>query len=301
MASVDVLAWQDKPDDGSGGALSGSLALRREGWRRFVGTRHVYEYMWLCYKRTWRGTLTSSFFYPLLYLVALGVGLGHLVDQHLQSKIGGVPAGGLGRLGGVSYAQFIAPGVLVATAMQMGSNGSTYPVMRGLKWERTFHAMISTPVRIADVLYGHLAWVATRLATAGAVFLCVVAAFGDVKSWWALLAVPAATLTGLAFAAPMSAFAATQENDNAFTLIYRMAIMPLFLFSGTFFPLNQLPHWLQTVAAFTPLYHGVQLSRGLILGGLSPWAALGHVAYLMALVVVGTLAGRRCFERRMWQ
>jgi lipooligosaccharide transport system permease protein len=277
---------------------------------RLLGARRVYGYMLLRYKRTWRGTLTSSFLYPLLYLLAMGIGLGHLVDQHLTSgaagAAGAAPAAakavsGLARLGGVSYVQFIAPGLLVSTSMQMGTNEATYPVMRGVKWDRTYFAMISAPIPVRDVQYGHLAWIATRLAAAAAVFLCVISAFGDVRSPLAVLAIPTAVLTGLAFAAPMMAFAAAQENDNSFTLVYRMVVMPMFLFSGTFFPLSQLPHWLRIVAMVTPLYHGVQLSRGLVLGQISWLPALGHVAYLLALVVIGVLAGRRTFRRRLWQ
>ncbi|MGH9172087.1 MAG: ABC transporter permease [Acidimicrobiales bacterium] len=269
-----------------------------------LGARRVYGYMLLRYKRTWRGTLTSSFLYPVLYLLSMGLGLGHLVDQHLTSgtaAAAGQAASGLARLGGVSYVQFIAPGLLVATSMQMGTNEATYPVMRGVKWDRTYFAMISAPIPIREIQYGHLAWIATRLAAGACVFLCVIAAFGDVESPLAILAVPTAVLTGLAFAAPMMAFAAAQENDNSFTLTYRMAIMPMFLFSGTFFPLSQLPQWLQVVAVLTPLYHGVQLSRGLVLGNIGWASAAAHVAYLLALVVIGILAGRRSFRLRLWQ
>ncbi len=261
----------------------------RPGWLR------VYGYMLLRYKRTWRGTLTTSFLYPLLYLLAMGIGLGHLVDNHLATS------GGLGRLGGVSYVEFIAPGLLAATAMQMGMNEATYPVMRGVKWDRTYFAMISTPIPVSHIQYGHLAWVATRLALAAAVFLGVIAAFGDVNSPLAILAVPCAMLTGLAFASPMMAFAATQENDNSFTLVYRMAVIPLFLFSGTFFPISQLPSWLQVVAVATPLYHGVELCRGLVLGRLDFWPSIGDAAYLLAVVIVGVIWGQRSYRRRLWQ
>ncbi|MGD0081949.1 MAG: ABC transporter permease [Acidimicrobiales bacterium] len=259
------------------------------------GARRVYGYMLLRYKRTWRGTLTTSFLYPLLYLVAMGVGLGHLVDRHLT---GGA---GLSRLGGFTYVQFIAPGLLAATAMQMGESESTYPVMSGVKWDRTYFAMVSSPIRVRDIQVGHLAWIATRLTVAATVFLAIIAAFGDVHSWWAILAMPCAVLTGLAFAAPMTAFSASQENDHAFAIIYRMAIIPLFLFSGTFFPLSQLPGWLQVIASLTPLYHGVTLCRGLVLGRLGLAEGLVHVAYLGALVVIGLAWGRRTYTRRLWQ
>jgi lipooligosaccharide transport system permease protein len=105
-------------------------------------------------------------------------------------------------------------------------------------------------------------------------------------------------LTGIAFAAPVSAFAATQDKDSSFSTLYRFAIIPMFLFSGTFFPISQLPAWLQLVAYVTPLYHGVALCRDLTLGQVG-WADLGHVAYLCALVAIGYAAGRRTFARRL--
>ncbi|MGO8874737.1 MAG: ABC transporter permease [Acidimicrobiales bacterium] len=267
----------------------------RDGGR--PGAWRVYGYMLLRYKRTWRGTLTTSFLYPLLYLLAMGLGLGHLVDQHLAST----GSSGLARLGGETYAQFIAPGVLAATAMQMGYNESTYPVMHGIKWDRVYFAMIATPIAVRSVQLGHLGWIATRLATAAAIFLGVIAVFGDVRSLWAILALPATVVTGLAFAAPMTAFSAKQENDNAFSLVYRMAVIPLFLFSGTFFPLSQLPAWLQVLARLTPLYHGVALCRGLVLGNLGLADGLAHAGYLLALVVAGVAWGRRTYLRRLFQ
>ncbi len=260
------------------------------------GALRVYGYMLLRYKRTWRGTLTTSFLYPLLYLLAMGLGLGHLVDQHLAAG-----SAGLARLGGETYVQFIAPGLLAATGMQMGYNEATYPVMHGVKWDRVYFAMIATPIPVRSVQIGHLAWIATRLATAAAIFLAIIAAFGDVRSFWAILALPAAVLTGLAFSAPMSAFSAKQENDNAFSLVYRMGVIPLFLFSGTFFPLSQLPTWLQDVARATPLYHGVALCRGLVLGNLGLTDGLAHAGYLLALLAFGVAWGRRTYTARMFK
>lgn len=262
------------------------------------GARRVYGYMLLRYKRTWRGTLTTSFLYPLLYLLAMGLGLGHLVDHHLSATAGG---GGLAPLGGVSYVQFIAPSLLAATAMQMGFSEATYPVMNGIKWGRVYFAMISAPIPARHIQLGHLAWIATRLATAAAIFLAIIAAFGDVRSFWAVLAMPCAVLTGLAFASPMMAFSARQENDNVFSLVYRMGVIPLFLFSGTFFPLSQLPGWLQVVARVTPLYHGVALCRGLVNGNLALVPGLAHAAYLVAMVVIGIAWARRTYPARLFQ
>jgi len=236
------------------------------------------------YKRTWRSSITTSFLYPVLYLAAIGVGLGSLIHH---------------RVGGVRYLDFIAPGLLAATAMQIGANDAMYPVMAGIKWMRTYFAMLATPLRVLDVLRGHLAWIAARLAIVSVIYLVVVAAFGVVRSPLAVLALPAAIATGTAFAAPIAAFAATQDKDVGFTTIYRFGLIPLFLFSGTFFPVTQLPGWLQPVADATPLFHGVALCRGLVLGDLSLWPALGHALYLVALAGLGYLVARRTFTRRL--
>jgi len=265
----------------------------------FVGARppslRVYEYLLLRYRRTWRGTLTSSFLEPLFFLLAMGLGLGHLVNAHLAHSRS------TGHLGGVDYVTFIAPGVLAVTAMQMAQHESTYPVLGGAKWMGTYLAMVATPLQARDIQTATLLWVATRLAFASAVFLSVVAAFGDVLSPLALLALPAAVLTGLAFAAPLTAFSITRQNDRSFPILYRFVVVPLFLFSGTFFPISYLPGWLQVAARITPLYHGVALCRAFVLGQVAWVPTLGHVVYLAALAAVGLVVGRRTFPGRLYQ
>jgi lipooligosaccharide transport system permease protein len=238
------------------------------------------------YKRTWRSSITTSFLYPVLYLLAMGVGLGSLIDKQHNSL-------------GVSYLHFIAPGLLAATAMQIGSNEAMYPVMAAIKWMRTYFAMLATPLRVVDVLRGHLAWIAVRLALVTTIYLVVIAAFGIVQSPLAILVIPAAIATGLSFAAPIAAYSATQDKDVGFTTLYRFGMIPLFLFSGTFFPVSQLPGWLQPVAYAFPLYHGVHLCRGLVLGGLSLWSSIGDAAYLVALAFIGYVLAERTYHRRL--
>lgn len=254
----------------------------------------VLGYTLLRYKRTWRGSLTESFLYPFFFLIAMGIGLGHLVNAHSDQTHA------IQSFGGVSYVVFIAPGVLVATAMQLAVGESTWPVLGGIRWERTWHAMLAAPIRVSDVLNGHLAFIGLRVVVSATAFLLVIAAFGDIRSPLAVLALPTAVLTGLAFAAPITAFAATREQDTSFSVIYRLGIVPLFLFSGTFFPISQLPGWLQLVARVSPLYQAVTLSRALVVGGAN-WADAGHAAYLLAMVVIGVVAGRRTFARRLAQ
>jgi lipooligosaccharide transport system permease protein len=236
------------------------------------------------YKRTWRGSITTSFLFPVLYLSAMGLALGSLIKRPVE---------------GVRFLDFLAPGLLASTAMQIGGNEAMYPVMAAIKWLRTYFAMLATPLTVIDVLVGHLAWIALRLVMVSSIYLVIMAAFGTVHSALAILALPVGVLTGLAFAAPIAAFAAAQQNDTGFTTIYRFGLIPLFLFSGTFFPISQLPGWLQVVARATPLYHGVALSRGLVLGRIGALAAGAHLAYLVALVGVGFVLAIGTYRKRL--
>jgi lipooligosaccharide transport system permease protein len=249
-------------------------------WRSLAYFAHAY-------RRTWRGSVVTSFLYPVLYLAAMGVGLGSLVDKHH-------------RIDGVGYTAFIAPGLLAATAMQIAFGEATYPVMAAIKWIRTYHAMLATPLSVRDVLLGHLTWIGIRLVMVATIYLSVVAAFGTVLAPSALLALPAAVLLGVAFAAPTMAYAAVQDTDGGFAALYRFVIVPLFLFSGTFFPLAQLPRWLQVVAYATPLEHGVDLCRALVLGkGLAPGPIAGDIAYLVVFALVGCVLAARSYRRRL--
>lgn len=255
-----------------------------------IGSHALREFrFWLTnYRRTWRGTIYSSVLNPVLYLGAMGVGLGTLVDKH-----------GSASLGGVSYLAFLAPGLLAAAGMQTAMGESTYPVMASVKWLKTYQAAAATPLRPADLFHGHLLFTTMRLAMNSAIFLVVMAAFGAVRSAWVLAALPVAVLTGLAFAAPIDAFAVTREKDQGFAMLFRFGMIPLFLFSGTFFPITQLPAWIRPVAYLTPLWHGVALCRALSLGTAGLWSALGHVAYLAAVTLGGVIAGSWTYRRRL--
>lgn len=241
----------------------------------------------MVYTRTWRGTAFSGVVSPIFFLAAMGLGLGGLVRQ------------GAGQVGGVDYVDFLAPGLLAATLMQTAIGESTWPVMAAIRWVKTYDAMLATPLRVADLLVGRLLWVAVRLALGAAVFLLVATPFGVWHSPLTVFLVPAGVATGLAFAAPVTGFAATIENDSGFILLYRLAIIPLFLFSGTFFPVSQLPGWLAAVARVTPLWHGVTLCRQLALGNADLPGALGHAAYLVLFVAAGFGFALRAFRRRL--
>lgn len=254
----------------------------------FVQPLRAYEHWLAQYKRVWRGTLGTSLVNPLLYLAALGVGLGTIVDRS-QNAPAGVP-----------YLDFIAPGLLAAAAMQTAATESSWPVMGAIKWTRTYHAMTATPLNERDVLIGHQLFVVTRVLVASAAYLAAVAVFGAVNSWLGLLAVPVAVLLGTAFSMPMAAYASATESDSSFPPIFRVVIVPMFLFSGTFFPVSQMPLAFELLAYVTPIWHGVELCRGLTLGDVEVVRALGHVAYLLAWTVGGFVLARRSYRRRLF-
>ena len=244
-----------------------------------------FEYWVRSYRRVWRGSVVTSIVGPVLYLSALGVGLGTLDNR----------GNGLG----VPYLDYVAPGILAATAMQIGTFESSFPIMAAIRWTRQFHAMLATPLRVRDVIVGHQLYVAGRLAVVSAIYLAILAAFGAIHSPLALFGLPAAVLLGLAHAGPVSAFSAWLERDEGFNALFRFGVMPMFLFSGTFFPVTRLPHPFREVAYATPLWHGVDLMRHLTLGTARLAPSLGHVAYLALWIAVGHLLARRTFTRRL--
>jgi lipooligosaccharide transport system permease protein len=245
---------------------------------------------WLTnYRRTWQGSIYSGVLNPVLYLGAMGLGLGTLVDQH-----------GTSSLGGVNYLAFLAPGLLAAAAMQTAMGESTYPVYGSVKWLKTYQAAIASPLRPTDLFHGHLLWTTLRLTMNSAVFLAVMAAFGAARSAWVIACLPAAILTGMAFATPIEAYTMTCTKDTSFAMLFRFGIIPLFLFSGTFFPITQLPVYVRPLAYATPLWHGVALCRSLSLGTAHAGAVAIHVGYLAAVTALGIFAGNRTYGRRLY-
>jgi lipooligosaccharide transport system permease protein len=246
-----------------------------------------YEFWLSFYRRTWRGSVATSIVNPIFYLGALGIGLGTLVNKSSSTP------------GGVEYLAFVAPGVLAATAMQIASTEASWPVLGSIRWTRIYYAMLATPLQIRDIVFGHQAWMLTRVVSSCAVYLAVIAAFGGIHSPLGVLALPACFLVGLAFSAPMAAYAATAENDGAFVVVNRFLIIPMFLFSGTFFPVTQLPKALEWLAYATPLWHGVDLCRSLTLGTVHWPLALVHVLYLSAWGVAGLVCALHTYRRRL--
>jgi lipooligosaccharide transport system permease protein len=249
------------------------------------------EFFFAQYRRVWRGTAITSVVTPVIYLLALGVGLGVFADRFAN-----LPAG-------VSYLEFVAPGLLAATAMQLASFEASWPVLSAIKWSRQYHAMLATPLRVGDILLGHQAFIAARMLMTATIYLVVIsiliASFGDAVSPLGIFAIPVTVLVGLAFAAPIAAWGAYTENETSFVAIFRFVILPMFLFSGTFFPISELPAVLEAIAYLTPLWHGVDLCRQLMLGEVIVWSALAHVVYLVAWIVAGLTFAYITYRRRL--
>jgi lipooligosaccharide transport system permease protein len=251
----------------------------------------VVETYLISYRRRWKFSMATTVINPIFFLVGMGVGLGSLIDKGQGS--------GHGSLEGVAYLSFLAPGLLAATVMQVAAAESTYPVMARIKWDRIYDAMLATPMNVVDLVAGQLAWIALRLLQTSVTFLAVMALFGAVESPLALLAIPGAVLTGMAMSAPICAFSATRENDYALASVWRFGIMPMFLFSGTFFPVSQLPSAIQPIAYITPLWHGVDLCRSLALGSVELRPSLVHITYLGLLFAAGCVLSAMTFRRRL--
>ncbi|HEX3929100.1 MAG TPA: ABC transporter permease [Nocardioides sp.] len=253
------------------------------------GVGRQLDYHWTVYKRTWKSSAVSSFLSPLLYVVAMGVLLGRFV--HVS------PA----RLeGATSYLAFIVPGLIAAQAMQTALFETTYPVLAGIKWHKSFWAQLATPLATRDLANAMLAFAMFRVATTCGVYFLVMAPFGVFATWWGpLLAWLATVLVGMAFATWTFALSARVEGPDSFGLVFRLGMIPLFLFSGSFFPISNLGPVLAWVARCTPLWHGVSLTRMLCVDDVDPTTAAVNVAVLTCLLVVGWWLAVASLRRRL--
>jgi lipooligosaccharide transport system permease protein len=247
------------------------------------------EYWITVYRRTWRGSAVTSFVMPLLYVGAMGVLLGGFVDRG-SANLDGAP----------TYLAFVAPGLVAAQAMQTATGEVMWPVMGAIKWNKTYYGMIATPLAIPDIIAAQFMFVLFRVALSCGVFVAVLGFFDVFATvWGAVLTFLAQLLVGLAFAAPLFGFSAGLDSEAGFAVIYRLAIVPLFLFSGAFFPISNLSPALEWLARLTPLWHGVDLTRMLSLDQVD-WALAGvHVLYLAALSAVGWWWSVRRLTRRL--
>lgn len=239
---------------------------------------------------TW-SILMYSVGQPVAYLFAMGVGLASLVDT------------GNAAIGGVSYLVFIAPALLVSAAVMTAANEFTFPVMAGFKWRRTYFGPHASPLTPGQIAAGHIMAVTLRLVLQSALYFAAVALFGASPSGWGWAGILVATLTGLAFGLPLMAYSASiTEDKGQFALVMRFIVMPLFLFSGTFFPLDNLPPAVRWVGWISPIWHGTELGRVLSFGyGEPPLLTVLHVAVLTGTAVIGWVLTRRRFALRMGQ
>jgi lipooligosaccharide transport system permease protein len=272
-----------------GGSLTASRAAHgvREPLSIADRVAAVFGYFLVVYRRTWRGSIIARFLSPLFFLLSMGIGLGSLVDH----RVGGV--------GGMPYLKFVGPAIVATQSMWVAMGESTYQVLGYIKWNMGYHAMLASPLSVRDVLRGHFLAVATHIATATTIFMVVAALFGGFSSWWAVLCLPIAILTGMAFVTPIFAFTARQDGDGGFNILFRWVMTPLMLFSGTFFPVAQLPGWMQPVAWATPLWHGVEDCRAVASGSVSLAPFVGHLLVLVAYAAVGWWLAERSFTRRL--
>jgi lipooligosaccharide transport system permease protein len=245
----------------------------------------VLENRLVVYRRTWRGSVFSTFLLPVLFLLGIGVSVGAYVDR----------AGGLG----VSYLDYIAPGLLASTVLQVAIGEATWPIMAAFSWVRTYHAMQATPLRPQDLVGGELLYILVRVGTSAVGFLVVMALFGTLHSWWAVAVLPVALLVGASAAAPVMAYAASIKSDNMFALLFRFGVIPMTLFAGVFFPVEEMPTVARWLAYVSPLWHGVELCRAATLGWPLTVPAPVHLAYLGLWVVAGYMLARARYTKKL--
>lgn len=255
------------------------------------GALRVASWHLTAFRRFWRMNLLSSLVQPMLYLLGLGVGVGSLVDRNVGS-------GDL--LGSVSYVAFVAPGLLVTTAMALGAGESMWPVMGGLTWQRGYHGIAATSLEARDIVLGHATWMAVRCGIAAAAVALALACFGETRSWGLIPGVLVAIFVGLSFAMPIMAFSIGVKLDGAFAGVQRFVIIPLFLFGGAFYPLTQLPTLVQWIAKFFPLWHGVVIARDFSLGEVDWPGVAGHIAYISVWIAAGIWAATHRLRGKLY-
>ena len=241
----------------------------------------------LVYKHAWM-VIFSGFFEPLFYLLSIGIGVGSMVPD----------------VNGLSYTAFVAPGLLASNCMNGAISDGLFNIWFKLHVQRTYDGILATPMRVADVAFGEMLWALTRGSLYASAFLVLVFALGELwgprilLSPTAVLALPAAVLVAASFSAMALCLCSFVRNREDFDKVMGLLVMPMFLFSGIFFPVTQMPGGLQTVVQVVPLYHAVALFRALTTGAVDVWTAW-HVAYLLIGGTLGFLVAMRRFERTL--
>ena len=238
----------------------------------------------MVYRRLWV-LIVSGFFEPVFYLFSIGIGIGTLV---------GTVTGADGRP--VDYTVFVAPALLAASAMNGAIYDATFNIFFKLKYAKTYDAVLATPLGPADVALGEIAWAQLRGTIYSAAFLLVMVVMGLIQSWWAVFALPATVLIGFAFAAVGMTTTSFMRSWQDFDFV-QLAILPMFLFSTTFYPLGIYPRPLQVFVECTPLYHGIELLRALTTGAGVGAGLIGHAAYFVVMAAVGITLSAHRLER----
>ena len=230
--------------------------------------------------------VTSSIGNPIIYLLALGVGLANLVPQGIE---------------GVPYLVYVAPAMLMSTILTVGAEEGMYPVLSGFKWHKVFFAIHATPISPGQIVGGFLVHLALRFAFTAGIFYTAIVAFGAVPLATGWLVIPIAILGAFSILTPLAAYSASIDDDGGqFALIQRLVVMPMFLFSGTFFPISQIPDWLEWVAWISPLWHASELGRIATYGLSEPiWLTVTHFVVLVTYALVGGYFMRRAFVKRL--
>ncbi|HET6672972.1 MAG TPA: ABC transporter permease [Agromyces sp.] len=266
-------------------ALAAGRRPRR--WGAWYVALHRFRVM-----KSYTGTVVvAGLGSPLIYLYALGVGLATIVDANLGAEA----------VGGVSYLVFVAPALLASAAVTVASEEFTYPVMLGYKWNPTFAGMSASPLRPTQIVDGVILSVAIRMLVNLVLFFALILVFGAAPSPMAVLMIGAGLLGGIAFGAVLMGYTSTLEEDTGqLAMVMRFVVLPMTLFSGTFFPLAIFPVWLQWIGWISPLWHSTELARVFSYGYAEPiWLTIVHIAYLVALAVVGWAWARRIAVRRL--
>ncbi len=250
----------------------------------------VWEHQLILYRRIWASNVVVSIVRPLLYVLGMGLGVGGLVDDGPRADE---------VLDGLTYFQFFAPAMIATTAMMVLVNDSLWPIRGGFLWNRTFFSQAASPISPGEIVGGVALWHLTKGLLSSVGVAVVLALFPSTRTWGLIPAVGVGALTGVAFAAPLTTWAAWRETDLSFPNINRFVIVPMFLFSGAFYPISQLPTWLQWFSRITPVWHGVELCRGAVYGGLSLGDVVVHVVYLLAWAGVGWVLARKVFADRL--
>lgn len=245
--------------------------------------RTMLKWVWLI--------ISISIANPVLYLVSIGLGVGAYIDKN---------TGGMG-VDGVSYITFLAPALLATAAIQGAIDESVFPTLEGFKWNKIFFSMNSTPLSGNHIAMGVFFTSLVRVIFTAVMYWLVMLAFGVLESPRSWLAIFTAVMAGAAFGAMMQALAGLLENENIFfTVLNRFVIMPLFLFSGTFYPLTNMPIYLQWIGWISPLWHATELGRWLTYGHeISTQMLYVHFVFLNSLLSIGVIASRRIFTRRL--